>query len=123
MTPRPTTYEGLKEKLFWWTLGSIGTGIIAMVGMVWGLTVDIKIIQHDRETDTKLLETTVEMSTMNNSILSKKADDSTNRIQHNTIMVKMDSLKIDFDKLSKVRQGYGSNNGLVPDNLTLKQVR
>ena len=107
MTRKPVSYEGLKEKLFWWTLGAIGMGVIAMVGMVWQLSVNEKIYDYKVDNVLKYVENTNKVANDNYKILSSKADDSTNRSQHRLLMNKLDSLRKDFNKhVMHVMHGY-----------------
>ena len=120
MTPKPTSYEGLKEKLFWVIISAIITGVIAMVGMVWGLTFDVKLLQADGQRREVLQEKTWEIATKNNEILSLKADDSSNREQHHILIQKIDCLKIDIDKFAKRKPVYGLITPTYNSNYTAK---
>lgn len=100
--------------------GLIVAGLIAIGGMLWGLTIDVKMLQNDGVRRENLAEKTWEVANKNNAILMKKADDSTNSMQHGIIMEKMNDLKVDVENIGKRGGGYGYSakpcNDIVKSN-------
>jgi hypothetical protein len=92
MTRSPVQYEGFKEKLFWIIVSAIVTGVIAIVSMVWGLLVDVRVIQVKNEQQAIVVEKTWEKANENNIILSRKADQIPNELEHKQIIVQLDGL-------------------------------
>lgn len=112
-----TFYEGLREKLFAWTIGIIGTGVIALCGMVWNLSINQKVNQTVEdykiesilkvvETSNKIILNTNEVAKKNNIILISKADDSTNNLQHLQLMHENQQMKTKLDKLQRDLNNY-----------------
>lgn len=108
MTSKPTQYKGFAEKMFWVIVSGISAGIVALVGLVWGLTIDVRLMQKDSERRDEIQKQTLEVSMRNNDILRKKADDSTNSIQHQELLFKINIIQADIDRLM-YRQAYGIN--------------
>jgi len=92
MTAKPTNYEGFKEKLFWVVVSTTAAGVIALVGLVWKLSVNDEVRQKETERMSIMVEQTMETANRNNTILVGKADQATNEMEHRAIMEKMDDI-------------------------------
>ena len=106
MTPRPTQFDGFKEKMFWVIISTIAAGTVSMIGILWGLTVDVGIIKSKEAQSTKsdvirtdLVRQALEMSIKNNIILNTKADGVKNEAEHKQIIVQLDGMT---DQLHRV---------------------
>jgi len=112
MTPKPTNYEKLKEKLIYPLLV---IGVAAIIGMLWAVKVDVEIIKEKEnqasKTDqvrTELVQQALDMSKKNNIILNTKADESTNEFAHKQIIVQLDDVSEQLHKV--IMRIYGVVN-------------